>query len=77
MNDTALYQSLNVIRTSDELKPFVKWLKDQREASRDRLETLTGDSYLIEQGVARTYKTIYERIENALDILENQKSRRP
>lgn len=73
MNNIALYQSLNLIRTADELKPFLDWLKDQRERSRDRLETLSGDAYLIEQGVARTYKLIYERIENALEILENTK----
>lgn len=76
--DVALYQSMNVIRTSDQLEPFRQWLKDQREQSRDRLETLTGDALLIEQGNARVYKTILEQIENAHKFLEKiEASSRP
>ena len=73
--DFVLYQCLNIIRTSDNLEPFRQWLKDQREASRDRLETLSGDALLIEQGNARAYKMIYEQIENAHKFLEKIESK--
>lgn len=73
--DFVLYQCLNVIRTSDNLEPFRQWLKDQREVSRDRLETLSGDALLIEQGNARAYKLIYELIENAPKFLEKIESK--
>lgn len=76
--ELALYQCLNVIRISDNMEPFRQWLKDQRAASRDRLETLSGDALLIEQGRSQTYKLINEQIENALKFLEKiETSRRP
>lgn len=76
--ELALYQCLNVIRISDNMEPFRQYLKDQREASRDRLETLSGDALLIEQGRSQTYKQINEQIENALKFLEKiETSRRP
>jgi hypothetical protein len=74
-NELALYQCLNIIRTSDQMEPLRRWLKDQREASRDRLETLSGDALHIEQGSARTYKSLYELIENAPKFLEKIESK--
>lgn len=76
--DLALYQCLNVVRVSDSMKPLRQHIKDQRESSRDRLETLTGDALLVEQGRAKTYKELNELIENALKYLEKiETSRRP
>jgi hypothetical protein len=74
----ALYQCLNVIRISDNMEPFRQFLKDQRDQCRDRLETLSGEALLIEQGRSQTYKLLHERIEDALKYLENiENSRRP
>jgi len=74
----ALYQCLNVIRISDTMEPFRQYLKDQREQSRDRLETLSGDALLIEQGRSQTYKLLNEQIEDALKFLEKiETTRRP
>jgi len=76
--ELALYQCLNVIRVSDQMGPFRQWLKDQREKSRDRLETLSGDAVMVEQGKAQAYKNITEQIENALKLLEKiEASSRP
>lgn len=77
-NEIALYQCLNVIRNSDQLELFRQWLKDLREESRERLETLSGDALLKEQGKAQAYKMILEQIENAPKFLEKfEASSRP
>lgn len=77
MEKLALYKSLNVIRYSSEHEAFREWLKDQREKSRDRLETLSGDALLAEQGYVRALKMIQEQIEAAPKCLEQMNSRRP
>lgn len=76
--NNALYQCLNIVRVADNMEPLRKYIKDQREYSRDRLETLNGEAFLVEQGRARAYKELNELIENALKYLEKiENSRRP
>lgn len=67
MNERALYESLQVIRNADQFSDLREWLKDQRERSRDRLET-TDDP--VERGVAQTYRKILGLIEGAPETLE-------
>jgi hypothetical protein len=73
----ALYRALITLRNADNLAPFKTWLQDQREKSRDRLETFSGDNYRVEQGRAAVYKEISELIEGAPTTLEKIESRRP
>jgi hypothetical protein len=70
-NEIALYRSLMIIRNSDEFKAYREWLEDQREKSRDRLETTTEEIVLRqEQGASRVYKTLIGKIEDAPKTLE-------
>lgn len=68
MKDRALYESLQVIRNSDQFSALREWLKDQREKSRDRLE-VTDDSYQVEQGKAQMLKKLLDAIETSPEVL--------
>ena len=76
-NQVALYRSLLLIRNSDEFKAFREWLEDQREQSRDRLETAPDECQLRqEQGTVRAYKLVIGLIEDAPKILDKLVDRR-
>lgn len=77
MKEDALYRSLVIIRNSNEFAPFRKWLEDQREQARVRLESDADEAQLRrDQGVALTYKQILGLIEDAPKILEKIVDRR-
>ena len=66
MNERAFYESLLILRNSEQLAPFKEWMQDQLEVTRNRLEALTdADALRVEQGRARTYSYILGLIESA------------
>lgn len=76
-NELALYRSLLIIRNSDEFRAFREYLEDQRDKTRDRLETTPDEVTLRqEQGAARAYRAILGLIEDAPKTLEKIVDRR-
>lgn len=66
--ETALYEALVRIKNDPTMQPVVEWLKELREAARDRMETC-GDNHQIEQGKAQVLKKILNDIERAPEFL--------
>jgi hypothetical protein len=75
MNEQALHECFNFLRNAPQMAPFREFLENQREQTRDRLETLTDENFLREQGKAQILRTLLGRIEGAPKILE--KTKRP
>jgi hypothetical protein len=70
--DTALLECLNLIANGPMFRPLIKYLKDRREETRDRLENQPGDRFHVDQGRALELKELLEQIERAPKSLEKR-----
>ena len=70
-----LHEAALRIRNDPQLAPFVEWLRHQREAKRDLLETADDDIVQRVQGEASSLRSVISLIEDSPRVLEKKAGR--
>lgn len=70
MDKRLLYQSMNFARTSEQLQPFIAYLREELETKRDLLLTLTDPALIhVTQGKALMLREVLTLIEDSSRLL--------